>query len=285
MNTGLPYRAPSVSLDVYSWDRSVRYRGGCFRNWRISESTQPVLLNTTRVDGYLDSTPVPPYEREDTAHSYGDANANCHAGAKKCGPWTKAEFTALNVCRGTASHDVDCYETLSDVFNGALCQKAGFKAVQGRRVWHGDYAFKDPDRPQNWGLLTSATPPGCNPSGTPSKVKYLTKTFSIHVHGQFTMNSADGSAQELRYDCVVDQTWTINPDTGIKTLSGCTPPYVGCTSSPDTAGEGCAIGYQLRKKEVGGDWGFADFGGTFVQGAGICGLVFGCWPWVQVCSQ
>ena len=189
-----------------------------------------------------EADPIPPYAREDSSsNAQGGSNRNCgHDGLIPCGQWTREEFAAA--CgAGETRHDVDCYQTLTEVFDGALCQKAGWKAVQARKTWHGQYAYRDPDRPQNYGL--------CPPPSTPSRTKYLTKQFDIEIHGTITTLSATDSGTDTfvtQYDVSIHQTWTIDQNTGILTTSGCvsTNTTVNTLNGELTTQQGGAVASQ-----------------------------------------
>jgi len=288
MHTGLPYREPAGG-----WTRQ-QFLGGCFQHWRSSEANTPRYNNLTRVANWLCADEggggvIVPYTRDDGVDTEGALNPNCttqlygdppvqifpghpnycdagHPVHKKpCNRWNDFEFPSGFPWQLIKDRNV--YELMPDkVVNLAKCQKVGFKAVQARKVWHGELAFQDLNRDA---CDTTRPPPNDVITADPATTRYLTKRFFIRLRSEFWEEGRfihDSAYHNIRYinrtRVDVDQTFTVNPTTGRMSLgAGCvnnsvTEMWMRVDGGPeeDSGGLGPSSGCGGHPSFVGGIW-------------------------------
>lgn len=235
MNTGLPYRPPANGPGIYGWARiGTQYKtGGCFQHWRTAEAQRPKCVNVTQVANFIcDITPtmIPPYFRESPNIGGTDPNTNCaNPGAgplpgdtgycnsaptkKPCGPWSRREFTE-DVATGQTAIDVDRYVPGTGTANLAQCQKAGFKNVQARVPWYGQWGF----RAQPYDLHScQANFPIPDASSDTEQTKYLCLTFHAHAETGTFLNTVP--PKYTTFWITVDVTLTMDKLSGVVTVS------------------------------------------------------------------
>lgn len=257
---GSPYRAPCGG-----WPAKPKiYLGGCANHVRASEKAIQQWRNETKVlDYHLDGSAVPvnpagitPYPRGNRAGVCsggpgfgipGDCQPgdDCFAevafnGNPKCCLWPLAERGALNHA-ADATHvvvDNNVYEKITaETVDFSKCLKIGWKGVQSRKVWHGQYGFLSNDHA---GTVNDVVCPvaegdacGCSyPAyhGSPDTSKFLTMSLTGHYEVIVPEEAVSEGDDFGTTTADIERSYTVAKNTGVKTKNACSDESDGPTN-------------------------------------------------------
>lgn len=207
------------------WDNAfTKYVGPCFQHKRKFESAIPVIKNVTKVpDWRLPTDPlynpsgITPVTWQGVEIDVPDCGAlpSCESTQPPCGPY------------GYGSPPfAQSYQLTTDTKDYSKCHKLGFKNVQATRFWHGRFGFEqnganNGDCPVNLGGDCGCTFEDYQSSANQVKYTSINVSATFQVGSYIERNYCGGESPVIDYELSYNGTVTVDPHSGIITLSGC----------------------------------------------------------------